>query len=177
MHLPVAHLKAGLRSFNRRMPKEHNRVLTDHAADLLLAPTQTAMGHLARDGLAERAVMVGEVMTDVCFRVRDAVIASRVDLPPGVNPAEPYVIGSAGVVTDSGGLQKEAYLLGAPCTTLRTETEWIQTLQDGWNILDPDLIAVRDVAVRPRPSAAQSQPLGDGHASQRVVAALRSRQG
>ena len=246
MHLPVAHLEAGLRSFNRRMPEEHNRVLTDHAADLLLVPTQTAMGHLAREGLAERAVMVGDVMTDVCLRVRDAVIASPVDLPQGVNPAEPYVIatihradntddeirlkevisalrdlsapvvllahprlvaravafgidlrggtlhtttpmtypqmvravvGSAGVVTDSGGLQKEAYLLGAPCTTLRTETEWIETLQDGWNILDPDLIAVRDVAVRPRPSAPQSEPFGDGHACQRVVAALRSRQG
>ena len=81
MHLPVAHLEAGLRSFNRRMPEEHNRVLTDHAADLLLVPTQTAMGHLAREGLAERAVMVGDVMTDVCFRVRDTVIGCPVDLP------------------------------------------------------------------------------------------------
>src|SRR5664280_1312675 len=73
MHLPVAHLEAGLRSFNRRMPEEHNRVLTDHAADLLLVPTQTAMGHLAREGLAHRAVEVGDVMTDVCLRTRDNI--------------------------------------------------------------------------------------------------------
>src|SRR5690606_6929355 len=60
MHVRVAHLEAGLRSFNRAMPEEHNRVLTDHAADLCLAPTQVAMGHLANEGLAERAVPVGE---------------------------------------------------------------------------------------------------------------------
>ena len=69
MHLPVAHLEAGLRSFNRRMPEEHNRVLTDHAADLCLAPTEVAMGHLADEGLAARSVLVGDVMTDVCLQV------------------------------------------------------------------------------------------------------------
>ncbi len=79
MHLPVAHLEAGLRSFNRAMPEEHNRVLTDHAADLLLAPTQVAVDHLASEGLAKQTVLVGDVMTDVCFRVRDAVLA---DPPP-----------------------------------------------------------------------------------------------
>src|SRR5690606_1331964 len=65
LHLPVAHLEAGLRSFNRRMPEEHNRVLTDHAADLLLAPTEVAREHLAAEGLAERTVVVGDVMIDV----------------------------------------------------------------------------------------------------------------
>lgn len=73
LHLPVAHLEAGLRSFNRRMPEEHNRVLTDHAADLLLAPTEVAVRHLADEGLADRTVLVGDVMTDVLFEVRDAV--------------------------------------------------------------------------------------------------------
>ncbi len=92
LHLPVAHLEAGLRSFNRRMPEEHNRVLTDHAADLLLAPTEVAMGHLADEGLAHRAVNVGDVMADVCFHIRDAVKDSPAMLPEGVNPIGPYLI-------------------------------------------------------------------------------------
>jgi len=246
LHLPVAHLEAGLRSFNRRMPEEHNRVLTDHAADLLLAPTQVAMDHLAAEGLAARSRLVGDVMTDVCFLVRDAVRAQPVQLPDGVDAAAPYVVatihradntddparlaavvdalasvpvpvvllahprlraradeyrislsrnafggagllttdplpypqmvravlGSAGVVTDSGGLQKEAFLLRAPCTTLRTETEWTETLDDGWNILDPDLTRVAEVAVRPAPSGPQATPYGDGKAAFRVAEEL-----
>src|SRR5690349_20626637 len=80
LHIPVAHLEAGLRSFNRLMPEEHNRVLTDHAADLLLAPTEVAMGHLAHEGLADRAVLVGDVMTDVLLRTRDAVKAEPAPL-------------------------------------------------------------------------------------------------
>lgn len=244
LHLPVAHLEAGLRSFNRRMPEEHNRVLTDHAADLLLAPTTTAMAHLAREGLADRAVMVGDVMTDVCFHVRDQVAMLPIVLPDEMNASEGYVVatihradntddrerlarilsilrglatpvvllahprlvaraaefglhlgggaihatgpmgypqmvrtvmGAAGVITDSGGLQKEAFLLRTPCTTLRTETEWVETLEGGWNLLDPGLTRVTDVATRPRPGGAQAQPFGDGHAAARVVAALRSR--
>lgn len=245
MHLPVAHLEAGLRSFNRRMPEEHNRVLTDHAADLLLAPTQVAMTHLTNEGLADRANNVGDVMADVCFRVRDAVREAPAELPDGVNPKKPYLIatlhrpdntddesrlreivttlrtlsapvvllahprlvarasafgidlnggtlhattpmtypqmvravmGSAGVVTDSGGLQKEAFLLGAPCATLRTETEWVETLEDGWNILDPELAQVHDVAECLRPTTARSHPYGDGNAASKVVKALRDRE-
>lgn len=251
-HLRVAHLEAGLRSFNRRMPEEHNRVLTDHAADLLLAPTEEAMRHLANEGLADRAVLAGDVMVDVCLRVRDAVLAGEhpaPTLPEGVDPTEPYlvatlhraentddparlgaliealgalpvpvallahprlvaraeaqglklthgsvyagrplgyaemiaaVLGSVGVVTDSGGLQKEAYLLGRPCTTLRSETEWVETLHDGWNVLVPapaSLGATRwaELATRSIPSAARHTPYGDGHAAERVVELLAER--
>jgi UDP-N-acetylglucosamine 2-epimerase (non-hydrolysing) len=241
MHLPVAHLEAGLRSFNRRMPEEHNRVLTDHAADLLLAPTQVAMDHLAREGLAARARLVGDVMTDVCYLVRDAVADHKADLPAGIDPEQPYVVatihradntddparleaivaalaavpvpvallahprlrakaadhgidltrgsvhvsdplpypalvravlGAAGVVTDSGGLQKEAFLLGVPCTTVRTETEWTETLDAGWNVLAADLVGLDRLAARPAPDGERAQPYGDGHAATRVAAAL-----
>lgn len=241
MHLPVAHLEAGLRSFNRRMPEEHNRVLTDHASDLLLAPTQVAMDHLATEGLAERSVLVGDVMTDVCYQTRDAVASTPVALPGGIDADSPYllatihrpdntdtaerlgaivsalralpvpvvllahprlvnkaatlgidlvggnlyqatplaypqmvraVMGAVGVVTDSGGLQKEAFLLGTPCTTIRPETEWVETLEGGWNILDNDLTQLASVAVREAPTTPQGTPYGDGNASDRVREAL-----
>jgi UDP-N-acetylglucosamine 2-epimerase (non-hydrolysing) len=248
MHIPVAHLEAGLRSFNRRMPEEHNRVLTDHAADLLLAPTEEAVRHLSEEGLAARTRLVGDVMVDVCLRVRDEVRAGRYaapDLPDGIDPAAPYlvatlhraentddpdrlaglvgalaqlpvpvallahprlvaradaqglklgqgaihvgqplpyagmvaaVLNSIGVVTDSGGLQKEAYLLGRPCTTLRSETEWVETLVDDWNCLVPEPAAAgaawADIATRPAPHADRGAPYGDGRAAERVIAAL-----
>ncbi|MDR3360710.1 MAG: UDP-N-acetylglucosamine 2-epimerase (non-hydrolyzing) [Bifidobacteriaceae bacterium] len=242
---PVAHLEAGLRSGNRAMPEEHNRVLTDHAADLLLAPTEVAMGHLAAEGLVGRALRVGDVMTDVLEAVADAVrpgwrarrggagpasggqgpyLVATIHRPSNTDNAErldaivqalaelplevrlaahprlrakaaalgvelargsvklveplPYpglvaaVIDSVGVVTDSGGLQKEAYLLGRLCTTVRTETEWVETLQDGWNALTPDPAAISSAATRLAPAAAPGQPYGDGRAAARVVAAL-----
>ena len=244
LHLAVAHLEAGLRSFNRRMPEEHNRVLTDHAADLLLAPTEVAMAHLADEGLADRSVMVGDVMTDVCFLVRDAVGGQQPALPQGIDPANDYLVStihraentddparlrsivdalndvpmpvlllahprlvarcaefeidlhggsivtanplpypgmvaavmhSRGVVTDSGGLQKEAYLLGVPCTTLRTETEWVETLEGGWNVLDPELTSLSELAVRPTPTTTQRAPYGDGQAAQAVASVLAAR--
>ena len=220
-------------SFNRRMPEEHNRVLTDHAADLLLAPTQVAMRHLADErACADRAVLVGDVMIDVCLRMRDSVAGrehAAAILPDGLDPDDPYliatfhradntddptapgrthrrigrrcpcrwrcwpihgwspgpspsgsrsprarstsaarssypdmvaaVLGSVGVVTDSGGLQKEAYLLGAPCTTLRTETEWVETLGDGWNVLDPGPGPAGRARRSPPPGDATRPPL------------------
>ncbi len=240
IHLPVAHLEAGLRSFNRRMPEEHNRVLTDHAADLLLAPTETAMAHLAHEGLADRSVLVGDVMTDVLHQVRDTIVAegrlglpgrvpgsyrvatihrpdntddparlrgivdalSNLDLPVvllahprvrglaaqhGINLSqgnlearEPLaypdliaaVMGSAGVITDSGGLQKEAFLLRVPATTIRPETEWVETVDLGWNALANDVSALAAAVTRERPADTVAAPYGSGHAADAAVTAL-----
>ncbi|MCR2810259.1 MULTISPECIES: UDP-N-acetylglucosamine 2-epimerase (non-hydrolyzing) [unclassified Microbacterium] len=242
-HVPVAHLEAGLRSFNRRMPEEHNRVLTDHAADLLLAPTETAMQHLGAEGLAGRSVLVGDVMTDVLLTVRAGVndqvgdLAEELGLTVGAyylatihraeNTDDPHrlraivsalaaldrpvillahprlvaravtaglgltegvlvahaplgyaeliaaVLGSAGVVTDSGGLQKEAFLLGVPCTTVRSETEWVETIDLGWNVLAPAPEDIAAAVLRTRPRESGAAPYGDGHAAERVIASLR----
>lgn len=242
MHIPVAHLEAGLRSFNRRMPEEHNRVMTDHAADLLLAPTEVAFGHLTTEGLLSRTVLVGDVMTDVLFQVRDEVAgapsvlleelgleaggyylstihrAENTDDParlaevaaglaaldkPVVLLAHPRVVAkaaahgieltqgsliahaplayadliaavlsSAGVVTDSGGLQKEAFLLRVPCTTVRTETEWVETIELGWNVLANTAAEIAAAATRARPADTDEAPYGDGHAAQRVIEVL-----
>lgn len=244
LHIPVAHLEAGLRSFNRRMPEEHNRVLTDHAADLLLAPTAVAVDHLRREGLGERTVLVGDVMTDVLHEVRDAVVgrqsplveelsvragehyvatihrAENTDDPqrlahvvqalsgldrPVVLLAHPRVVakaasfgipltrgslishaplaypdlvaailGSAGVVTDSGGLQKEAFLLRVPCTTVRTETEWVETVDLGWNVLATTAGEIADAVTRERPADTDATPYGDGAAASRVIEVLSS---
>lgn len=241
LHFPVAHLEAGLRSFNRTMPEEHNRVLTDHAADLCLAPTEVAMGHLATEGLAEQSVLVGDVMTDVLFRVRDRAPANPLgaDYDPGtyyvatIHRAEntddperlrevvsalagadrpvvllahprvrakaeqhgisldegalttrdplPYpeliaaALASAGVVTDSGGLQKEAFLLRVPCTTVRRETEWVETVELGWNVLANTPEEIAAALTRPRPADTDAAPYGDGHAAERAVAAIADR--
>ncbi|MEV7296767.1 UDP-N-acetylglucosamine 2-epimerase (non-hydrolyzing) [Streptomyces microflavus] len=253
LHLPVAHLEAGLRSFNRRMPEEHNRILTDHAADLLLAPTEEAMRHLSAEGLAGRSVLSGDVMVDVCLRIRDAVASGdhlKPALPDGIDSNAPYllatlhrpdntdsperlaaildalaalpvpvallahprliaraeqhgislskgalhagrplpyaglvaaVMGSVGVVTDSGGLQKEAFLLDRVCTTIRPETEWVETLVGGWNQLvpDPHALPTADwarIATRPSPGGGRGIPYGDGKAAVRVVELLEQHQ-
>lgn len=242
LHLPTAHLEAGLRSFNRRMPEEHNRVLTDHAADLLLAPTTLAVEQLGREGLSHRTALVGDVMADVLFTIRDRVAGG--DLPPEAARADEYVLatihraentddpsrltdlvnrlaglpvpvllavhprlaaraaafgisleggalrplpplpyrslvstalGARAVVTDSGGLQKEAFLLGVPCTTLRFETEWPETLENGWNVLAGDLENLAEAVTRGKPLPVLSEPFGTGNAAAAVVAALERR--
>lgn len=240
LHLKVAHLEAGLRSFNKLMPEEHNRVLTDHASDLCLSPTEFAMRNLSREGLHDRSILVGDVMTDVCLKTLDklqsigvaspleedyilatlhraentddaarlrSIVHSLQSLPSKVLLAVhprlrsralefgidlesenielrepmPYMelINAAfhaqAIVTDSGGLQKEAFLVRTPCVTVRTETEWIETVELGWNVLssDPDNIAREINGLDPR--VTNATPYGDGTAAFNTVRALSSR--
>jgi len=243
LHLPLAHLEAGLRSFNRRMPEEHNRVLTDHAADLCLAPTTAAVTQLEREGLAARTRLVGDVMADVCLataawlqahplpplrqppyivatihraentddpaRLR-GLLAALAGLPVPVvlsvhprlakrcadlgadlqegalEPVEPLsypemiaaVLSAEAIVTDSGGLQKEAFLLRRRCVTLRTETEWPETVESGWNVLAPGKDpSLEPLVTRPLPTSDPGTPYGDGQAAQAVVAVLDEERG
>ena len=204
LQIPVAHVEAGLRSFNRAMPEEINRVLTDHVSRWLLCPTPASIANLAREGITAGAIHVGDVMFDALLHargrsLRQSDIAARLGLPAGgydvatihrventddprqlakvcayldaharerpmilplhprtrkamaanniafstVRTIEPVgyidmvalVAGAGQVFTDSGGLQKEAYFLGKPCVTLRGETEWVETIESGWNRL------------------------------------------
>ncbi len=235
--LPVGHVEAGMRSFDRTMPEELNRVLTDHASDLLLCSTPTAMENLEREAVRGEAHLVGDVMADVSLAFRDIAAArstvladlglepgsylvvtahraGNVDRPerlerlvalvaelPGkvVFPLHPRTrmrLEQAGllggldgvtltaplgyldflslarnaraVLTDSGGVQKEAYLLGVRCLTLRDTTEWIETVEAGWNVL-VDLDAGAALVALERPAPAERPELyGGGQAARRV---------
>ncbi|MGH2890201.1 MAG: non-hydrolyzing UDP-N-acetylglucosamine 2-epimerase [Solirubrobacteraceae bacterium] len=247
--VPVAHVEAGMRSFDRSMPEELNRVLTDHASSLLLCSTETAVANLRREGVAGRVDQVGDVMVDVALRVqprareradllrarglepggyalatahragnvdgparlellvallervaatvvplllplhprtdrrlRELALRDRLASAPGVTVTEPVgyleltalLCGARAVLTDSGGLQKEAFLASVPCVTLRPGTEWTETVEAGWNALvDLDADAALAALQRPAPAAAPDISVyGDGRAGERVVAAL-----
>jgi UDP-GlcNAc3NAcA epimerase len=242
--IPVAHVEAGMRSYDRAMPEELNRVLTDHASDLLLCSSEAPAETLRREGVAGRIEVVGDVMVDVAqllgpraaartdalerFGVRageyvlaTAHRAGNVDDPArlarlvALLDAVPYAVllplhprtaarleaaalsferviaapplgyldftallrHARAVLTDSGGIQKEAYLAGVPCVTLRAETEWTETVAAGWNAV-VDLDAGAAVAALERTPPAERPPLyGDGHAGRRVAAALARRMG
>jgi UDP-N-acetylglucosamine 2-epimerase len=247
LDLPLAHVEAGLRSFDRSMPEERNRVVADHLGDLLLCPTEAAVANLAREGLADRAHLVGDVMYDACLFFAEAAAGrpgpaglglapreyllvtihraaatdteaallalvdvleslpetavfpvhprtrtrleaaglwdrlaerrSLVLLPPvGYLDFTALLVSARAVLTDSGGVQKEAYFHGVPCLTLREETEWVETVAAGWNRLvgmDPARVVARLADLR----APTGRPAlyGDGRAAERVadlVAAL-----
>jgi len=245
LHVPVAHVEAGLRSYDRRMPEEGNRGVADHVSTLLLCPTDVAVENLAREGISAGVLMVGDVMYDAfqqnLERARAATTilselgleaggyqlltvhrAENVDQPerlqrilrgvaasgrPTIFPAHPrtkaalrsgdvvpgpnirmiYPVGdlamlvledgAEAIVTDSGGVQKEAYFAGRPCITLRDRTEWTETVSAGWNLLvgtDPSAIA--EAMAGFRPTADRPAVYGDGHAAEQVVAALDERQ-
>lgn len=238
LHIPVAHVEAGLRSFNRRMPEEINRVLTDHAADLLFAPTETAVANLRKEGLRpDRIRLPGDVMYDAALFYRElarrpdwftthgleegAFVLATVhraentddparlsaifsglaqsELPvvlplhprtrarleaAGITPAAnihlvppvgylemAWLEGACKVIaSDSGGVQKEAYFHGRRCIILRDETEWVELVEAGWNVItgaDPARIAA--ALAQPSPPGAAHQLYGEGDAAARVV--------
>jgi UDP-N-acetylglucosamine 2-epimerase len=232
LNIPVAHVEAGLRSFNRRMPEEVNRVVADHLSSLLLCPSQTALGHLAAEGIRDGVHLVGDVMLDVLNwareraapnaaqtleklgvkrgeyllatihrgentdsaerlgaivqalnaleetvlfpvhpRTRKAIAAGGQQLAPHVHTVEPLgyfemVTASSAarlILTDSGGLQKEAYWLGVPCVTMRDETEWVETVDAGWNTLTgADREQIVDKVRHFAPPSARAALYGDG---------------
>ena len=234
---PVGHVEAGMRSFDRTMPEELNRVLTDHASDLLLCSTPTAVRNLEREAARGEVHLVGDVMADVSLAFRDiaserSTVVRDLDLDPGdylvvtahragnvdrpeplerlvdllaslpgtvVFPLHPRTrarledaglmdrlgglvltapLGyldflelarhSRAVLTDSGGVQKEAYLLGVPCLTMRDTTEWTETVDAGWNVLVGLDREATLAALERTPPAERPELYGGGRAAQRV---------
>lgn len=241
----VAHVEAGLRSFNRRMPEEINRILTDHISELLLCPSQVAINNLEKEGITHGVHLVGDVMADALwFAIERARISSHVMTRLGVSKrgyllitmhraentddtarlcnilnalntlSEPVIfpihprtrqailkltfapaphmrlIEPVGyldmvileenarlILTDSGGIQKEAYWLGVPCLTLRDETEWVETVQAGWNILvGANSSHICNAVEHFSPPDERPQLYGDGKSAQRCVSLLESTQ-
>ncbi len=236
MLIPVYHVEAGLRSFNKSMPEEINRIGTDHFSDVLFTPTPTAMENLKNEGIEHRAIFSGDVMYDSIifykkivsdnptkFHVPDIPIKfylgtihrpentdnkeklnniltafSRLDLPV-VIPVHPrtkkvitknfnelsnitlidpvgylqmisLLLKSEKVLTDSGGLQKEAYFLKRQCITLRNETEWIETLHNNWNILaGTDVEKIISVVKTDITDIKQKNYFGDGNAAKIIT--------
>jgi UDP-GlcNAc3NAcA epimerase len=241
LHIPVAHVEAGLRSFNRRMPEEINRVLTDHISTLLFCPTETAVRNLAQEGLTEGVHNVGDVMydaalhnsqlaeeksrileilglrpkgyllatvhrpdnTDIPHNLRSIVAAlssleatvllplhprtrkalQELGLTPGGNVRVVEPVGYLAILileknarlilTDSGGIQKEAYFFAVPCVTLRQETEWVETVEAGWNVLvGADRRKIVETVRSFRPQGERANLFGDGQASVKMVEIL-----
>lgn len=241
LHIAVAHVEAGLRSFNRRMPEEVNRVVADHLSSLLLCPSEVAATNLSREGIVAGVEIVGDVMADALLdtarRAESSDILTRHGLAQGryvlatvhraentddpqrltaifaalgevnspvllpLHPRTRKFLALAGlelsdnvltceplgyldmvravrdarlVMTDSGGLQKEAYWLATPCVTLRDETEWVETVDAGWNTLAgadrPRIVCAANAARRPATHPALYG--GDGQAAERVLVAL-----
>ncbi len=236
----LVHVEAGLRSYNRAMPEEINRVVVDHLSDLLFCSSQVGIANLRSEGISQAAHEVGDVMLDaflhfsVVAKAQDVQVGAVVDIPDGfvlatihrpsntddagrlaaiirqlgeleatvVWPVHPrnrkgleqvqlpgnlvciepvgylemltLLRRAAAVVTDSGGLQKEAHWAARPCVTLRAETEWTETLDGGWNVLaDPMAGSMHRLAFR-TPTSAWKMIYGDGNAADRIATGIRT---
>ena len=243
LHLPVAHIEAGVRSYNRSMSEEVNRVVTDHVACLLFCPSEQAKANLEKEGLTRHVYVTGDVMYDVFQRRTTSVDRqSRVlserglrrrafavatvhraentddhdrlrkvfgaleeiarDVVPVVLPLHPRTKKALAdaqvslksiqvlppvsyeemlclqanarlILTDSGGMQKEAYWLQVPCITLRDETEWVETVAEGWNhVVGAESDAIVAAARVPTPANQSRQVYGDANAAGRIVELL-----
>lgn len=245
LHLPIAHVEAGLRSFNREMPEEINRIVTDHLASRHFCPTEGACRQLATEGITRGVELVGDVMYDILLQARPRLeehaqgllstfgITSHgrdgyapyalVTVHRPVNTDDPVAMGNIAkalnkldlpvifpvhprtrrllshydivwgkhirlveplgyldmlalehaayrILTDSGGVQKEAFLLHVPCITLREETEWTETVETGWNTLvGSRWQAIIDAVHLPEPSPVVKNPFGEGNAAERIA--------
>ncbi len=246
LHVKVVHIEAGLRSFNRQMPEEINRIVTDHLSSFLFCPTQTAVQHLHQEGVKEGVSLVGDVMYDALFENLDvaqqtstilkqlglkskeymlatmhraentddpqnlkSIIQAFLDLATAghriVFPAHPrtrkYVsnLGETwpsniltidpvsyidmlrleseahAILTDSGGVQKEAYWLRVPCVTFRAETEWIETVQSGWNsLVGTQTDKIVKAAQEAKAGDSSHWPWSKGEASKMMAAILKN---
>ncbi|MGK2960755.1 MAG: non-hydrolyzing UDP-N-acetylglucosamine 2-epimerase [Gemmatimonadaceae bacterium] len=237
--IPIFHVEAGLRSYNRSMPEEVNRVVTDTLSTLLYCPGDNARDQLAREGITSGVEIVGDVMLDAFMtfreiarrfpepanawnaagsrrralltlhrqgntdsparidmllaRLRDMPVEvlwpvhprlaghiGKIDLPANVKATEPLsyfemlrtLERAEVVITDSGGLQKEAYWSRLPCVTLRSETEWVETLEGGWNTLIGDDLSSLESAVLSTPRSAWAEMYGDGRAAVRIAGSI-----
>jgi UDP-N-acetylglucosamine 2-epimerase len=236
--IPIAHVEAGLRSFNRSMPEEINRVISDHLSALLFCPTKEAVDNLKKEGITKGVYQVGDVMADALFvfleeakqkssilkelglspkgyalvtvhrsgnvddkenlseilaglaqidaelifpmhpRTRKMIAEFGMDIPANLRVIEPVGYldmlmledNAECILTDSGGIQKEAYLLGVRCITLRDETEWVETVAAGWNYLTgADSSRIKAKFDDFYPENKRPQIYGDGHAADKII--------
>lgn len=236
--IPVIHIEAGLRSFNKAMPEEQNRILTDHISDLLFVPTQTAVTNLTNEGISQGVYLVGDVMYDgilhfskiangksrileelglkentfvlctihraentndserlksICKALSS--VSHEIILP--LHPRTFKYIGDYGIelgknvrviqpvgyldmvrlmstctkiVTDSGGVQKEAFFLAKPCITMRDQTEWVETIENGWNVLvGADEKQIQDAILNFNPTEKRKDYFGSGNAVELII--------
>lgn len=247
LHIPVAHVEAGLRSFNMRMPEEVNRIVSDRIATLLFCPTETAVRNLEAEGVTKGVSNVGDVMFDValhykeqarqqsrvleqtglkekafvlatCHRAENTddsqrlaqivdalgTVAKRLPVVFPIHPRTRKLIAEQGlaeelgevritdpipfldmvaleqaaslILTDSGGVQKEAYFYGVPCVTMRDETEWVETVELGWNVLvgasTARIVSAVERALAAARASDSASPYGSGDSARRIVKTL-----